>query len=145
MKRILFLCTGNSCRSQMAEGWGKALKSDSFQFFSAGTACHGMNPNAIKVMKEVGVDISAQTSKTLADIQTTEMDYVFTVCADAHESCPTIPGVKVIHTSFDDPPRLAAFEKSKEKQLDIYRKVRDDIKSMVCNIAQIIDESPKNN
>ena len=87
-KNILFLCTGNSCRSQMAEGWGKFLKSDKYEFYSAGTKKHGLNLNAVKVMKEVGVDISFHTSNLLNEMENIKMDIVFTVCSNAHETCP---------------------------------------------------------
>ena len=93
MKNILFLCTGNSCRSQMAEGFGKALKSHKFNFFSAGTKTHGLNPRAIKVMSELGVDISSHESKTTDQIKDNVMDFVITVCADAQENCPYFPNI----------------------------------------------------
>lgn len=93
--RVLFLCTGNSCRSQMAEGWARALKGDAMEPFSAGTVAKGLDPRAVKVMAEAGVDISGQMSKTIADLRgagQTEFDLVVTVCGAAHEACPIFPG-----------------------------------------------------
>lgn len=138
-KNILFLCTGNSCRSQMGEGFGKALKGEKFNFFSAGTKKHGLNPNAIKVMKEVGVDISSHESNTTDELSEVTMDFVFTVCSDAHENCPLFPGGKVIHVGFDDPPRLTKDMSNEEEILEVYRRVRDEIKLMVTNIETYIE------
>ena len=130
--RVLFLCTGNSCRSQMAEGWTRALKSDQIEVFSAGIATHGLNPRAVKVMAEAGVDISKQRSKTVADLPTKDFDFVVTVCDHAHESCPLFPGkTRIVHVGFDDPPRLAQDAKSEEEALSHYRRVRDEIKAFV--------------
>lgn len=140
MKNVLFLCTGNSCRSQMAEGFGKALKSDQYQFFSAGTKTHGLNPRAVQVMKESGVDISTHQSKTTEDLGETVMDYVVTVCSDAHENCPYFPGGKIVHVGFDDPPRLTREMKSEDEILDVYRRVRDEIKEFVQNIEIYLEK-----
>jgi len=130
--KILFLCTGNSCRSQMAEGWARATKGDCIEAYSAGIESHGLNPNAVKVMAEVGVDISAQQSKLLSALRGVDFDYVVTVCDNAHESCPLFPGrVKVVHVGFDDPPRLAAQAKTEEELLAPYRRVRDEIKRFI--------------
>ncbi|WP_127717147.1 arsenate reductase ArsC [Halobacteriovorax sp. HLS] len=133
-KNILFLCTGNSCRSQMAEGWGKFLKSEKFNFFSAGTKKHGLNPYAIKVMNEVGVDISTHESNTPDELGDNKMDIVFTVCSDAHESCPIFPGGKILHVGFDDPPRLTKQMNDEEEILAVYRRVRDEIRTFVSEI-----------
>lgn len=138
-KNVLFLCTGNSCRSQMAEGWGKALKADSFNFYSAGTKKHGLNPNAIKVMQEAGVDISNHQSNTTDELPDVKMDFVFTVCSDAHENCPFFPGGKIIHVGFDDPPRLTKEMTDEEAVLSVYRRVRDEIKDMVTNIEEYME------
>ena len=136
--KILFLCTGNSCRSQMAEGWLRHLKSDSYDAYSAGIEAHGLNANAIKVMAEVGVDITPQSSQLLLDIGV-EPDIVFTVCGHADESCPMLPiKTKKIHIGFDDPPKLAASAKTEEEALDHYRRVRDEIKTFVATIEQQI-------
>ena len=129
---ILFLCTGNSCRSQMAEGWARALKGAQIEAFSAGIETHGLNPRAVQVMAEAGVDISGQRSKTVADLPTREFDFVVTVCDHAHESCPLFPGkTKVVHVGFDDPPRLAKEANTEEEALAHYRRVRDEIKAFV--------------
>jgi arsenate reductase (thioredoxin) len=138
-KNVLFLCTGNSCRSQMAEGWGKALKADSFNFYSAGTKKHGLNPNAIKVMQEAGVDISNHQSNTTDELPDVKMDFVFTVCSDAHENCPYFPGGKIIHVGFDDPPRLTKEMTDEEAVFSVYRRVRDEIKEMVLNIEKYME------
>jgi arsenate reductase len=130
--KILFLCTGNSCRSQMAEGWAGHLKSDVIEPYSAGIETHGLNPNAVKVMAEAGVDISGHHSKHLNEFKDIDFDYVITVCDNAHESCPMFPRkTKVIHVGFDDPPRLAKEAKTEEETLNIYRRVRDEIKAFV--------------
>ncbi|NLD99685.1 MAG: arsenate reductase ArsC [Fibrobacter sp.] len=130
--KILFLCTGNSCRSQMAEGWARHLKNDIIEPYSAGIETHGMNPNAVKVMAEAGVDISGHHSKHLNEIKDVPFDWVITVCDNANESCPVFPGkVNRFHISFDDPPRLAKNAGSEQEALDHYRRVRDEIKNFV--------------
>ena len=129
---MLFLCTGNSCRSQMAEGWARHLKGDQIEAYSAGIETHGLNSDAIRVMAEAGVDISGQRSKHVSELCSVEFDYVVTVCDHAHESCPVLPGKKkVIHVGFDDPPRLAANAKTEEERLAPYRRVRDEIRAFV--------------
>ncbi|MCF6291193.1 MAG: arsenate reductase ArsC [Desulfobacterales bacterium] len=129
---ILFLCTGNSCRSQMAEGWVRKLKNNTLEAHSAGIEKQGLNPLAVKVMAEAGVDISAQRSKLIKELPGQTFDYVITVCDQANEACPLFPGnTEIIHHGFDDPPRLAATAGSKEEQLDHYRRVRDEIKRFV--------------
>src|SRR5271169_6034821 len=111
--KVLFLCTGNSCRSQMAEGWARALKSDTVEPFSAGVAPHAIDPRAVKVMAEVGVDISGQRSKHVSELNDIAFDLVVTVCDQANEACPVFPGkTKRLHVGFDDPPRLAATAKT---------------------------------
>ena len=135
---ILFLCTGNSCRSQMAEGWAKALKGDKYNFWSAGIETHGLNPNAVKVMAEAGVDISAHTSDNVNDLEI-EFDVVFTVCGHAHETCPVFMGApRVIHVGFDDPPKLAKDAKTEEEALGHYRRVRDEIRDFIKRIEQFL-------
>ena len=142
---VLFLCTGNSCRSQMAEGWARALKGDVLEPYSAGIETHGLNPNAIEVMAEAGVDISGHTSKTLADLQGIDFDYVITVCSHAHETCPVFPGnAKVKHVGFDDPPALARSAKTDEEALGHYRRVRDEIRAFVETLPEALGkEAPK--
>ncbi|MCX7553383.1 arsenate reductase ArsC [Marinicella sp. S1101] len=139
-KNILFLCTGNSCRSQMAEGWLRHLKGDVFNVFSAGIETHGLNPHAVKVMNEAGVDISGQKSQLLSEFDDQPLDYVITVCGHAHESCPVFIGdVKVIHVGFDDPPKMALAFDDEESQMDCYRKVRDEIRDFVARIESKLD------
>ncbi|HAZ13675.1 MAG: arsenate reductase [Bdellovibrionales bacterium GWA2_49_15] len=133
---ILFLCTGNSCRSQMAEGWCHVLKAESIEAYSAGIKKHGMNPRAIQVMSEAGVDISKQYSKTTAELPAVKFDFVFTVCGDAHENCPFFPGGKVIHVGFDDPPKLTQKMQNEEQILEVYRRVRDEIKAFILEIEK---------
>jgi len=130
--KILFLCTGNSCRSQMAEGWARFLKTDEIEPYSAGIETHGLNPLAVKVMAEAGVDISAHRSKHLKEVMHLQFDYVITVCDAANESCPFFPGKTVrIHKGFDDPPKLAKTAKTEEEALGHYRRVRDEIRAFV--------------
>jgi len=130
--KILFLCTGNSCRSQMAEGWCRHLVSDRFDCASAGIERHGLNPLAVKVMVEAGVDISAQYSKTTAELDDQEFDFVITVCGHADENCPFFPAkTKVIHHGFDDPPKLAEGAGDEEEALVHYRRVRDEIRDFI--------------
>jgi arsenate reductase len=130
--KLLFLCTGNSCRSQMAEGWARHLKADQLDVFSAGIETHGMNPHAVSVMKEAGVDISRQSSKTPQDLGPIEFDYVITVCGHADENCPVFPGkTRVVHVGFDDPPRLTRDLPDGEEKLAVYRRVRDEIRQFI--------------
>lgn len=130
--KVLFLCTGNSCRSQMAEGWARHLKSDIIEPYSAGIETHGLNPNAVKAMAEAGVDISSHQSQHIDEFKDIDLDIVVTVCGHANENCPVFPGnTKVIHVGFDDPPALAKEVKSEEAALDCYRRVRDEIKAFV--------------
>ncbi len=137
-KNILFLCTGNSCRSQMAEGWAKKFHGDKFNIYSAGTKKHGMNPYAMKVMEEVGVDMIHHYSKTTDELPDEKMDYIFTVCSDAHENCPFFPGGKTIHTGFDDPPRLTKEMSEEDDILKVYRRVRDEIKATIINLEKYL-------
>ncbi|MCX7427768.1 MAG: arsenate reductase ArsC [Planctomycetia bacterium] len=132
MLKILFLCTGNSCRSQMAEGWTRHLKGDVIAPYSAGIEAHGLNPNAVTVMAEAGVDISGQRSKRVDQLRPVEFDYVVTVCSEAEGRCPTFPGkAKTVHVGFDDPPTLAVGATAKQRRLAPYRRVRDEIKAFV--------------
>ncbi len=130
--KVLFLCTGNSCRSQMAEGWARKLKGDVIEPYSAGIETHGLDSNAVKVMAEAGIDISGHRSKHLDELRGVAFDYVITVCDHANESCPTFPGnVKRMHVGFDDPPRLARGARTEAEALEHYRRVRDEIRSFV--------------
>jgi arsenate reductase len=132
MLKILFLCTGNSCRSQMAEGWARHLKADVIQAWSAGIETHGLNPRAVRVMAEAGIDISRQRSKNVAELADIDFDYVVTVCDHASESCPVFTKkTRVVHVGFDDPPRLTRDLHSEEEILAVYRRVRDEIRKYV--------------
>jgi arsenate reductase (thioredoxin) len=129
---VLFLCTGNSCRSQMAEGWARKFKSDCIEAYSAGIETHGLNPSAVRVMAEADVDISAQRSKHVDELRDVEFDFVVTVCGHAREHCPVFRGkAQIVQADFDDPPPLAAGAKTEEERLAPYRRVRDEIKSFV--------------
>lgn len=129
---VLFLCTGNSCRGQMAEGWTRKLHGEVIDAYSAGIETHGLNALAVKVMGEAGVDISGQRSKHLDELREVAFDVVVSVCDNANENCPIFPGrVKRLHAGFDDPPRLARTAKTEEEALGHYRRVRDDIRAFV--------------
>jgi arsenate reductase (thioredoxin) len=133
--KVLFLCTGNSCRSQMAEGWARHLKGEALEAYSAGIEAYGLNVNAVKVMAEAGVDISRQKSKTVDEVMAIAFDYVVTLCGHAHELCPVFPGkVKVVHVGFDDPPLLAKSAKTGEEVLAHYRRVRDEIRAFIVTL-----------
>lgn len=137
--KILFLCTGNSCRSQMAEGWVYHLKDDCIEAYSAGIETHGLNPNAVQVMAEAGVDISGHRSKHIDELKDIALDYVITVCGHANEQCPIFPGrTKVIYVGFDDPPKLAKEAKSEHEALDCYRRIRDEIKAFIETLPESI-------
>jgi arsenate reductase len=139
--KVLFLCTGNSCRSQMAEGWARHLKGDVLEPYSAGIEMHGLNPSAVRVMAEAGVDIAGHRSKKLEDVASIPFDYVVTVCSHAHETCPIFPGkAKVVHVGFDDPPRLAKTAATEEEALGHYRRVRDEIKQFVLSLPEFLNE-----
>ncbi|MCF8054022.1 MAG: arsenite methyltransferase [Deltaproteobacteria bacterium] len=140
---VLFLCTGNSCRSQMAEGWTRHLRGDLIEAYSAGIETHGLNPNAVKVMAEVGVDISGHKSQHINEFKGVKLDAIVTVCGHAHETCPFFPSnCKVIHIGFDDPPKmakeLAQRGASEEAQLDCYRTIRDAIKAFVETLPEAL-------
>ncbi len=142
--KVLFLCTGNSCRSQMAEGWARHLKGDVIEAYSAGIETHGLNPNAVEVMAEAGVDISGHRSQHIEEFRNVKLDVVVTVCGHAHETCPFFPGnCRVIHVGFDDPPKmareLAGQGASEEEQLECYRKVRDEIRAFVETLPESLD------
>lgn len=138
--KVLFLCTGNSCRSQMAEGWARALKGDTLESYSAGIRAHGLNRVAVQVMRRAGVDISLHRSKTVDKLRQIEFDYVVTVCDRASESCPAFQGkAKVVHKSFDDPPRLAATASSDEEALGHYERVCDEIRAFVETLPESLE------
>lgn len=130
-KRILFLCTGNSCRSQMAEGFAKKMLLKNMEIFSAGLEPKGVHPMAIKVMQEVGIDISKQESKNISEISLDKINIVITLCGDAAERCPIFPGkVERIHWALEDPAKAKG---SEEEIAIVFRKVRDNIKSCIIN------------
>ena len=139
--KVLFLCARNSCRSQMAEGWARALKGDAVEAYSAGFMGAGLDPRAVKVMAEAGVDISRQRSKTFDQLGEVAFDCVVTVCGSAHEACPVFPGkVKVVHAAFDDPPELARQAQTEEEALAHYRRIRDQIRAFVEGLPEALGE-----
>lgn len=139
--KVLFLCTGNSCRSQMAEGWAHQLKGDAIEAYSAGIEPHGMNERAMRVMAEAGVDLGGHRSKHVDELKDVPFDYVVTVCDHAHETCPLFPGrTKVVHVGFDDPPQLAKDAKGEEEALAHYRRVRDEIKAFVETLPGSLEQ-----
>ena len=138
--KLLFLCTGNSCRSQMAEGWARKLKSNVLDAYSAGVEPLGMSERAVIVMAEAGVDISNQHSKHVDELKDRSFSYVITVCDHANETCPILPGAaKRLHVGFDDPPRLAKDAKSEEEALSHYRRIRDEIRAFVERLPAAIE------
>jgi arsenate reductase len=142
--KVLFLCTGNSCRSQMAEGWIRHLHGDVVEARSAGIETHGLNPNAVAVMKEAGVDISGHRSKNVAELLDVPFDFVITVCGDADERCPFFPGnARIIHRGFDDPPKLALGKETEEEKMDCYRRVRDEIRAFLEDLPGFLENLPE--
>ena len=137
--KVLFLCTGNACRSQMAEGWARALNGEVIDAYSAGTHPKALDAMAVRVMADVGIDLSTQQPKSLDAVQHVPFDYVITVCSDAHETCPVFPGrARMIHRGFDDPPRYAAAAKSEEEALGHYVRVRDEIKAFIEQLLEAL-------
>ena len=128
VQRVLFLCTGNSCRSQMAEGLLQSIGHGSFEAYSAGTEPKGLNPLAIRAMSEIDIDISAQTSESVAQYSDEDFDFVITVCDRARETCPVLPGGKQLHWSFDDPAEATG---SEQQRLPVFRRVRDEIRARI--------------
>lgn len=125
----------------MAEGWTKSLKADLLDAYSAGIETHGLNPDAVRVMKEAGIDISNHRSKLLDEVLHVPFDYVVTVCDHASENCPVFPGeAKIVHRGFDDPPRLAKSATSEEEALGHYRRVRDEIRAFVEQLPEVLTE-----
>jgi arsenate reductase len=124
----------------MAEGWARHLKGGSIEPYSAGVETHGLNPCAVKVMAEAGVDISEHRSKHLEELRDIKLDHVITVCENAHQSCPIFPGMtKVTHVGFEDPPRLAKEAATEEEALNHYRRVRDEIRAFVETLPEALD------
>ena len=138
---VLFLCTGNACRSQMAEGWAKALKSDRLEAFSAGTCPAGLDPLAVRVMAEAGVDISTQRSKHVMEFWNASLDRVITLCDYAREVCPvSMLPAPAVHAGFDDPPRLARQAGTMDEALAHYRRVRDEIRHLVESLPESLTQ-----
>ncbi len=130
--KILFLYTGNSCRSQMAERWAQHLKDKVIEPYSAGIIARGLNPRAVAVMKETGIDIFHLSSKDVGSVMDIHFDHVITVCSHAEQSCPVFPGkIQVTHVPFDDPPSLAKSAKSEDETLAHFRRVRDEIRVFI--------------
>lgn len=137
--RVMFLCTGNSCRSQMAEGWARHLLGERVEACSAGTDPHGLNPLAVRAMQEAGVDISGHTSKTIEACDPETLTLVVTVCGHADENCPMFPGTtRVVHRGFDDPPKLAAGAATDEDAMPHYRRVRDEIRAFIEALPSLL-------
>lgn len=138
MKKILFLCTGNACRSQMSEGWARKLCAGKAEVFSAGTRPgREVDPRAVKAMAEAGIDISAQTPKSVDAFKGQDFDLVVTVCDNANETCPAYWGAgKRVHRGFDDPATVAGKDASEEAAMPVYRRVRDEIRAFVGELCR---------
>ncbi len=137
-KNLIFLCTGNSCRSQMAEGWARKYWGHEFNIYSAGTKKHILNDLAMKVMQEAGIDISSQYSKTVEELPKVNFDYAVTVCDHAHKNCPYFPCGKIVHVGFQDPPALTKNMKDEEDILAVYRRVRDEIEVFIKDMKKVL-------
>ena len=136
--KVLFLCTGNSCRSQMAQGWARHLKADLIKPYSAGVCPSGVNPKAIKVMAEAGVDISMHTSKHVDELMGIDFDYVITLCDNARQNCPVFTGhAKLIHRTFEDPTLVTG---SEDKIMTAFRKTRDKIRAFIETLPGCLEE-----
>ena len=139
--KVLFLCTGNACRSQMTEGWARRLLGDRLEAFSAGIDPRGLDARAVRVMAEEGVDISGQRSKHVDELLDTEFDYVVTVCDRARDACPVFPGkAQVLHAGFEDP---AAAQGTEEEVLAVFRRVRDALRRFVEGLPEALERSTK--
>ena len=137
--KVLFLCTGNSARSQMAEGWARHLKGDVIEPYSAGIEAHGVNTLAVEAMREAGVDISNQRSKLVTELLSIPFDFVVTVCSHANENCPVFPGkAKVIHFGFDDPAKA---EGSREEKLAVFHRMRDEIRAFIEGLPGSLEKN----
>jgi len=138
--KILFMCTRNACRSQMAEGFARELRGDLLEPYSAGVLPHRVLAETVEVMKEAGVDISKQQSKHVDALKRVAFDYVVTLCGGALEACPLFSGkAKVLHVPFDDPPVLALSARTREEALGHYRRVRDEIRAFVETLPQALE------
>lgn len=140
-RKILFLCTGNACRSQMAEGWARHLLGEGFEAYSAGVAPHGVDPRAVVVMHEAGVGIGDHASKHVDTLLDVPFDLVVTVCDHAAEACPLFPRpVRKLHRGFGDPPKLAQSARTEDEALAHYRRVRDAIRDFVQTLPQLFQD-----
>ena len=137
--RVLFLCYGNACRSQMAEGWARSLKGDIIEPHSAGIIASGLSSRAARVMSEAGVDISAQQSNTIDQMRVRPYDYLVTLCPTAHGMCPPLAGAKVVHAPFDDPYTLCFGKEGSDQEIKIFRRVRDEIKAFVETLPESLE------
>jgi len=138
--KVLFLCTGNACRSQMAEAFARKLKGDLIEPYSAGVLAAGIFPETIHVMKEIGYDLTGQYSKHVAEVMNVEFDVVVTLCDNAREACPVFPrSTRLIHRGFDDPPSLALTAKTTEEALGHYRRVRDEIQAFIETLPEALE------
>jgi arsenate reductase len=141
-QKLLFLCTGNACRSQMAEGWARHLLGDRVEVWSAGVMAAGVDPRAVQVMREAGVDISGHRSKPVNELLAIPFDRVITVCDHAAEVCPIFPGkVRMLHHGFADPPSLARASATDAEALGHYRRVRDEIRAFVETLPELLRDS----
>ena len=139
--KVLFLCTGNSCRSQIAEAWTRHFWSDSIQAYSAGIEVHGLNPRAVQVMNQAGVDISGQRSKHLDQLKDIDFDYVITLCDKASQSCPVFPDkTTVIHAGFPDPARVTGAER---EILSVFCRLRDQIKTFIEYLPDLLQKQER--
>jgi len=140
--KILFLCTGNSCRSQMTQGWARYLKAELIEPYSAGVYPSGVNLRAIKVMAEAGVDISMHTSKHVDELMGLDFDYVITLCDNARQNCPVFTGqTRLIHRTFEDPTLVMG---SEEEIMTAFRKTRDKIRAFIETLPEALEEEGKN-
>ena len=137
--RVLFLCYGNACRSQLAEGWARQLKGSLIEPESAGIIASGLSGRATQVMAEAGVDISGQQSNTIEQMRGRPYDWLVTLCPTAHDICPPLDGVKVLHAPFDDPYTLCFGKEGTEEELKIFRRVRDEIKAFVETLPDALE------
>lgn len=139
MSYLLFICTGNSCRSQMAEAWSRALLLGGWSVYSAGLEKHGLNPQMLQVMGEAGVDMSGHYSKTMEELPSdVNWDVVVTVCDHAAQNCPYLPAKKLLHIPFADPP-TAASSLPEPEVLGVYRRIRDEIRAAVIQLLTFIN------
>ena len=139
-KKILFLCTGNSCRSQMAEAWTRHLWHGRFEAYSAGVAPNRMDPRTVRVMEEVGIPMTGYHPKHVDALREVLFDYVVTVCDHAREACPYFPGThEILHRGFEDPPALAGGAATEEETLGYYRKIRDEIRAFIASLPEFLE------